>query len=82
VLPQIELAEAVAATERSRQAVVHLVTLEGQPVTLSCGVTACFTSDVIKTLVQRADDALYEAKETGRNKVVSSKEDSKLKIEN
>lgn len=74
VLPQIELPDAVAALERSRQAVERSITIDGQAVTLSCGVTACFVGDDIKTLVQRADDALYKAKETGRNKVVSSEE--------
>ncbi len=79
VLPHIELLEAIAAAERCRQAVERLVNIEGQQVTLSCGVTTCQSGDGIKTLVQRADDALYEAKETGRNKVVSSGEELKVK---
>jgi diguanylate cyclase (GGDEF)-like protein len=44
----------------------------GFHVTLSCGV-ACFPDDAKdrETLIERADHALYHAKETGRNRVVS-----------
>jgi len=38
--------------------------------TASFGVTLCQDDDTIDTIVQRADQALYEAKDNGRNKVV------------
>jgi diguanylate cyclase (GGDEF)-like protein/PAS domain S-box-containing protein len=40
-------------------------------ITVSIGLARFGTADTIETLVKRADEALYEAKESGRNKVVS-----------
>ena len=42
-------------------------------VTLSAGVTALKAGDSIESLIDRADQALYGAKESGRNKVSVSK---------
>jgi diguanylate cyclase len=72
VLPQTGLEEAASAVERSRQAVEGQVRVEGQAVTLSCGVAQYLPGDEITAFLQRADDALYEAKKQGRNRVVSS----------
>lgn len=40
------------------------------PVTFSAGVTTAFTDDTIKSILERADMALYQAKQGGRNKIV------------
>jgi diguanylate cyclase (GGDEF)-like protein len=40
------------------------------PVSLSGGVAEFSAGDTVKSLVQRADDALYEAKRMGKNRVV------------
>ncbi len=45
------------------------------PVTISIGVTAHTTDDTIDSLVARADDALYEAKRQGKNRVTGIKKD-------
>ena len=42
------------------------------PVTISIGVTALLPNDSAETAFDRADKALYEAKNTGRNKCVSA----------
>ena len=65
--------QALFAAERIRQAIeskVIKVYDENLKVTISIGV-ANFSSDIpdVKTIVERADKALYTAKETGRNKV-------------
>ena len=39
-------------------------------ITISGGVTLLRPDDTIDTAFKRIDDALYEAKETGRNKMV------------
>ena len=43
---------------------------EGVNVTCSFGVASLEKPDTKETLLKRADEALYEAKKTGRNKVV------------
>ncbi|MDH5518026.1 MAG: sensor domain-containing diguanylate cyclase [Gammaproteobacteria bacterium] len=54
-------------------------TLESKPlleqnisITLSCGVTCFMQNDSPSSLIQRVDEALYRAKNEGRNKVVST----------
>ena len=39
------------------------------PVSLSCGVPECSAGDTSQSLIGRADQALYEAKRRGRNRV-------------
>ncbi|MBF0464087.1 MAG: GGDEF domain-containing protein [Nitrospirae bacterium] len=72
VLPETLIADAVAVAERIR------VTLAKTPVkyeneeffiTVSIGVSQLKTGDVQATLLSRADEALYRAKRTGRNKI-------------
>jgi diguanylate cyclase len=41
--------------------------------TLSCGLTDLLPTDTEEELIQRADEALYEAKRKGKNRVVSRK---------
>ncbi|MCM2374276.1 sensor domain-containing diguanylate cyclase/phosphohydrolase [Aporhodopirellula aestuarii] len=57
-----EIREAVAATP--------LKGLNGESVTVSIGVTEFQTGDAPETIVARADRALMQAKENGRNRVV------------
>ncbi|HIF18023.1 MAG TPA: GGDEF domain-containing protein [Cycloclasticus sp.] len=40
--------------------------------TVSMGITECNDNDTLENTMNRADKALYEAKESGRNKVVSA----------
>jgi len=37
--------------------------------TISCGATQCLEDDTINTIIQRADQAMYNAKKSGKNKV-------------
>jgi diguanylate cyclase (GGDEF)-like protein len=39
--------------------------------TMSCGLAEYALGDTVETLIQRADEALYEAKRKGKNRVVS-----------
>jgi PleD family two-component response regulator len=49
----------------------HAIPEIGRAVTLSFGVTACVESDGPDDLFERADQALYVSKQTGRNKVTN-----------
>jgi diguanylate cyclase (GGDEF)-like protein len=75
LLPETKLPEAVEVAERLRVAVTRAkVPLEsgGLPLqfTVSIGVTSLAAKeDNLDVLLNRADKAMYEAKETGRNKV-------------
>lgn len=56
--------------ESIRKDIDEICFLTVQHVTISIGATMAKTDDTVATFIKRADDAVYEAKETGRNKVV------------
>ena len=79
VMPETPMAVAAAVAERLRHAIADdlFVSPElpsGVPVTISIGVAATLPDgdDTSAALLKRADDALYTAKRTGRNRVMSS----------
>jgi diguanylate cyclase (GGDEF)-like protein/PAS domain S-box-containing protein len=70
LLPETQLDVAGELLNRLRTDIANYVIPEiGRAVTLSFGVTACTTSDDTVDLLERADQALYTSKQTGRNKV-------------
>lgn len=62
-------AEAVRIAERIRAGVAAIPCGE-QQITISAGVAACASSDTARSLLERADRALYRAKRGGKNQVV------------
>jgi two-component system cell cycle response regulator len=85
VMPETTLQAAVSVAERLRGSVaaqpfVMHGTGEHQPITISAGVAVAQPGDTVDTLLQRADDALYQAKNSGRNKVVAQNSDSALPL--
>jgi two-component system cell cycle response regulator len=78
VMPETNLAAATMVAERLRQSVAAEPFLlhasgERRPITISAGVAVAEAGDTVDTLLQRADDALYAAKDAGRNKVIAQK---------
>jgi diguanylate cyclase (GGDEF)-like protein len=72
VLPETDLSGAVEVAERVRGNLEKtVVTYNGAPffITASIGVSEYRSKDTQETLLQRADKAMYVAKETGRNRV-------------
>jgi two-component system cell cycle response regulator len=76
VMPETDAPYASAVAERLRSDVeqVPFATRGGEklPVTVSIGLAEWHAPDGVEALVRRADQALYSAKRTGRNRVVAS----------
>ncbi len=70
ILPQTDLPSAMAAAEKIRAAVEKTEFPVAGHVTCSFGVAAFREDDDQDRLLSRADKALYEAKRSGRNRVV------------
>ncbi|TDO15225.1 sensor domain-containing diguanylate cyclase [Halomonas ventosae] len=64
-----ETQEATRLAERLRQCVASIDLGKLGRVTISIGVTSWHPGDTRKRLVARADEAMYQAKENGRNRV-------------
>lgn len=72
ILPETGLAGAVQAAEKLRQTIAaHDFPAVGRK-TASFGVAELRPAESIKDLIARADEALYRAKENGRNRVEAS----------
>lgn len=72
---------AVKASEKIRKIIEAYAFTEVGTVTSSFGVAQYMDSTSIEELLAQADQALYEAKHTGKNKVVLYQETEKLKLE-
>ena len=75
ILPETEQEGARVLAERIRQAVeaTDFCNVDGEPIhriTLSSGISCFREADDAAQLVTRADNALYQAKQGGRNRVV------------
>lgn len=84
ILPSADIVEATMAAEKLRSAIEGLwLTHEGNPeggnwVTVSIGGATALSCDevtmgVFETLLTAADNALYEAKQQGRNRVMTAR---------
>lgn len=72
IMPETDLQSALAAAEKVRVAVAECpfsFNNERLPVTASFGVATFEENDEIETCFERADKALYRAKNAGRNRV-------------
>ncbi|MFO8154560.1 MAG: GGDEF domain-containing protein, partial [Thiohalospira sp.] len=70
ILPDTDLKGAAALAEELREYVASTPMEEGVAgVTISLGVATLEDDDSAEELLKRADDALYQAKEGGRNRV-------------
>lgn len=65
--------QAVQVAERLREAVASraLAGADGTTVTISVGVAVKRAEDTLASMLGRADEALYRAKEAGRNRTAS-----------
>jgi two-component system, cell cycle response regulator len=77
ILPETSAAEAVGVAERLRitiQQQTFSAPMENTRITISMGIATYPTPGLrsIDDLIHAADEALYQAKESGRNRVISS----------
>ncbi len=70
VAPHTEKAETCELAERIRKAVSDMELEIGERITISAGVTEFRKGETRAQLERRADNAMYEAKKGGRNRVV------------
>ena len=75
IMPQTRYPEALNAMDRFRRGVESiLLEYEGTPlsITISCGVALLASTDsTLESLLKKADEALYRAKNNGKNMVVA-----------
>ena len=69
IAPETDLGRAKALAERIRTAIENYRFDQAGKITISFGVTEFKESDTEDTFIRRADDAMYKAKEKGRNRV-------------
>lgn len=70
LLPETGLEESYRIAEVIRKAFANLVIIEGETITISLGVAVFHPGDCPENLFERADRALYRAKQSGRNRTV------------
>ena len=68
LLPETPPAGAMLVAERLRAAIAALQLI--MPITISIGVASCLQDETAAELIGRADEALYQGKRGGRNRVV------------
>ena len=74
ILPRTKLEQAKILAERIRKKMeIYTFDKITKKITISFGATSFTKQDTKDTFIKRADDALYKAKKTGRNKVESIK---------
>ena len=68
-LEQMALSKAIEVMDTLRQSIEELTLVKGETITISAGLSALEKGDTPFGLLSRADAALYEAKDAGRNQV-------------
>lgn len=71
LLPKTGKEEAVILVERIRQHIEAYEFDHPRHITISLGLSFLEKDDTRESIVKRADDALYQAKQSGRNRVIA-----------
>jgi GGDEF domain-containing protein len=71
ILLDVDHGEAHAIVARIVNAIRELCPVEALRLSTSAGVTLSYPVDTSETIIERADAALYKAKQAGRDRAVS-----------
>jgi diguanylate cyclase len=77
ILPETDLSAAITVAETLRESIEKCSFQYGEEnvgITISCGLAQLKGNDNLDSIFQRADKALYKAKETGRNRCISEEQ--------
>jgi diguanylate cyclase len=77
ILPETDLSAAITVAETLRESIEKCSFQYGNEnvsITISCGLAQVRNNDNLDAIFQRADKALYKAKETGRNRCISEEQ--------
>jgi diguanylate cyclase len=75
LLPETPVEEAVVALTRLQRELTKKFFLNGNEkvlITFSAGVTQLRPEDEQSSVIKRADEAMYKAKQTGKNRVITA----------
>ena len=75
LLPETSLSEATVALTRLQRELTRKFFMSGNEkvlITFSAGVTECRQEDTQASVIKRADEAMYKAKQSGKNRVVEA----------
>lgn len=77
ILPETDLSSAIAVAETLRESIEKCSFQYGEEsvgITISCGLAQIKKNDTLDKLFQRSDQALYKAKESGRNRCITEEQ--------
>jgi len=71
ILPETDLENTYLLAERIRKSICAKINVNSKPVTVSMGI-GTYKGEGLFSFLKRVDNAVYEAKKTGKNKVIIS----------
>ena len=75
LLPDTNVLSASVLAEELRLMIENTEIIKGEKITASFGVTEFRSGDTFEIFINRVDKLMYQAKQSGRNKVVSDSKD-------
>ncbi len=82
LFPETNLKKAIEISARIREKIKKDSFLKKYKISVSGGLTEYLPRDTLKKIEERADKALYEAKDKGRDRLMSVGKDRKIKLIN